>query len=51
MGLSILFQKNTFILMRVPGHWECEGNEAADGLAKKSAQSRFIEPDPLCDLI
>lgn len=37
---------NTVQVMWLPGHTGVEGNEKADGLAKASASTPFIGPEP-----
>jgi len=37
-------------LLRVPGHSNTEGNEAADNLAKQAATTQYIGPEPALGL-
>lgn len=44
--LKLLATKCTITLMWVPGHTGVEGNEIADKLANKGAESCFVGPEP-----
>ncbi|XP_050294284.1 uncharacterized protein LOC126734631 [Anthonomus grandis grandis] len=49
--LKRLTTKNQVTLMWLPGHRGIEGNEEADRLAKKGAQTPYYGPEPYCGLM
>jgi ribonuclease HI len=46
--LRQLTDRNRVTLMWVPGHQGIEGNEIADKLANRGAETKFIGPQPFC---
>lgn len=49
-ALNRLGRCNRLTLCWVPGHSGLEGNEIADGLARKGAETKLIGPEPACGI-